>query len=500
MQATRSSRIARRFFLVISSVQFHPLFWAGRTTPNGLALPIVITGLALVFARSAKAEVPWRTRLAGLALLTVSAVISRLEIAGIVAPAAVWIALIRQGAPPPTASQSKQAAIPSSGGLLASAVNVSITGLLAGIIALLVSVPIDTYFWDRPWRIWNPLTSSGHSNGQGIAWPELEAILFNVVEGKSAEWGVSPWHGYLTQHLPKLLSIPVVIFAAIGTATAAMNTHRTAAPLQGMAAVCCAHIALLSRLGHKETRFISYLAPLINIAASIGAARLWQYRGDRTFGKASNLLARLVVLALVAVIATLTAVSLIASAGNYPGGEAMARLHALRGQQNATVHIDVLPAMTGVSLFQSVLHNARTPPGAFGLASLPSVLGREPRTDRRPDWVYDKTENLFDKDAAQRQPFDPPVDSVTHILSDDPHCHRPDLFVPMRNASDGTPYVFAEFAGIQVLKRTYATRLRQLLSRFMGGHLGRGDLLLFLPLEFKWREAVWLCEKKGDAL
>lgn len=28
---------------------------------------------------------------------------------------------------------------------------------------------------------------------RGLLWPELEAILFNVVEGKSAEWGVSGW-------------------------------------------------------------------------------------------------------------------------------------------------------------------------------------------------------------------------------------------------------------------------------------------------------------------
>lgn len=35
-----------------------------------------------------------------------------------------------------------------------------------------VSIPVDSLFWQR----WT--------------WPEAESILFNVVEGKSSDWGV----------------------------------------------------------------------------------------------------------------------------------------------------------------------------------------------------------------------------------------------------------------------------------------------------------------------
>jgi hypothetical protein len=84
---SRADAIQRRVFLLISAFQFHALFWAGRTTPNGIVTPVVNTALALIFSRQQHARS--RSFCTGLALLVVSMVISRLELVGVVLPVAL---------------------------------------------------------------------------------------------------------------------------------------------------------------------------------------------------------------------------------------------------------------------------------------------------------------------------------------------------------------------------------------------------------------------------
>lgn len=85
--AAASTRVA---FLAVSAVQFWPLFWAGRTTPNGLAQPAVVVALGLFFREG---ERRGNTRLASLALLTATATVARLELVGLVAPVALVLCL-----------------------------------------------------------------------------------------------------------------------------------------------------------------------------------------------------------------------------------------------------------------------------------------------------------------------------------------------------------------------------------------------------------------------
>lgn len=49
-----------------------------------------------------------------------------------------------------------------------------------------------------------------------FVWPEAYGVYFNIYQGKSADWGVSPAYYYLMSGLPKLLllSAPLAIVAA----------------------------------------------------------------------------------------------------------------------------------------------------------------------------------------------------------------------------------------------------------------------------------------------
>ena len=308
-----TQRTPRRLFVLLTASQFHLPFWAGRTTPNSVALPLVLIALALVVRR--------RRMYVGLALLAATAVVLRLELLGLAIPCylAAWIAFDRP---------------------LVHLVPLGLTSCVAGVA---LSILVDSYFWQGP-----------------FLWPEGDALLFNVVEGHSAEWGIAPWSMYMTQALPRLLAagLPMAALGAI-----VYLRDRTTALLAWIAGV---HVALLSALPHKEWRFILYTVPLWNALAARGMHRCLAYPGGI-----------LVAGGVLAISAAQCVLSLAASAHNYPGGAALALLHE-RVRGAAHVHIDTLSAMTGVSLFQSK-HLARA-----SASWVPS---------QAPAWIYNKTES-----------------------------------------------------------------------------------------------------------
>jgi len=72
------------------------------------------------------------------------------------------------------------------------------TGLISAVLSIAFTVLVDSCFWDQ-----YPL------------WPELYGVYFNVYQGKSSEWGVSPVYTYFVAHLPKLL-LSSTLLAPIG--------------------------------------------------------------------------------------------------------------------------------------------------------------------------------------------------------------------------------------------------------------------------------------------
>ncbi|KAJ3516567.1 hypothetical protein NLJ89_g1033 [Agrocybe chaxingu] len=244
---------------------------------------------------------------------------------------------------------------------------------------------VDSHFW-----------------GKELLWPEFSGIYFNVVEGKSSEWGTSPPLTYFVSSLPKLLA------AGFPPSILGLIVDRRA---RSLVIPSLAFISLMSCLGHKEWRFIVYTVPIFNIAASLGMTWVLRLRKPLIF----LVVAGGILGANFAYQVLLTA----ASINNYPGGEAMLRLHQLYAATPTTptttrilftrpqpstfehlttpvhVHISNLAAQSGASLF---LHLNSPPYFSASLAGAP--------------WIYNKTENLSPTS------FTFPSTPFTHLISE----------------------------------------------------------------------------------
>jgi alpha-1,6-mannosyltransferase len=201
--------------------------------------------------------------------------------------------------------------------------------VLGAILGLLATVSIDSHFWQQ-----FPL------------WPELSGLIFNVGEGKASDWGTSPWYYYMIVAVPKLLMNPLTWLLCIPVATLMPATQRYATdiliPLVGF-------IGIFSIQPHKEWRFIIYTVPGLTAVASLGANYMWTRRSK-------SIVYRFLSLALVAS----TIASFAASAGllaisslNYPGADALNKLHSIAdgSQDIVSVHLDTYTCSTGVTRF-----------------------------------------------------------------------------------------------------------------------------------------------------
>lgn len=247
--------------------------------------------------------------------------------------------------------------------------NLIVPCVVASAVALLVSVPIDSYFWQTP------------------IWPELWGFYYNVVQGSSSNWGVSPWHYYFTSAIPRIILNPIGLAVLIPGALYFPATSRAA---RSLVVPSLLFVAIYSIQPHKETRFIFYVSPPLTAAAALGASTL-------TTRASKSATARLLTLVLVlSILATAAASSamLIFSSLNYPGGDAIsylqntilpAELAEPSHFRNIAVHADVLTCMTGLTLFGTNPHGL--PKGTRESGTLVEFDKTENPTSLR-DWRF----------------------------------------------------------------------------------------------------------------
>lgn len=267
-----------------------------------------------------------------LVLLTVVGIIFRSEIALLLGVHTIWILLKRR----------------------LSLQNIVISGVLGLSIGLGLTVLIDSFFWLR-----FPL------------WPELSGFIYNVMEGRSTNWGTSPFHYYFTSALPRLLLNPFTYLVGIPLAFSTPALRHSALDIL---IPNLTYVAIYSFQPHKEWRFIAYVIPLLTAVAAAGASWVWT---RRTKSFAYRALALGLVLSTAASFLTSFGLLLI-SRLNYPGANALNRLHDLVDGERSVVkvHMDTLSCMTGVTRFLQI-------------QSL--INSTVPRT--RTTWIYDKTED-----------------------------------------------------------------------------------------------------------
>lgn len=245
---------------------------------------------------------------------------------------------------------------------------VSITGVLipAGlgglVIGLLCTVPLDSFFWQS-----FPL------------WPEWTAFYFNTIQGHSADWGVSPWHYYFSNALPRLMLNPATYMLCIPVAASNVALRQRSfdllIPLLGF-------VGLYSLLPHKEWRFIIYVIPGLTGVAAAGASWIWTRRAKSVAYAALSLA---LVGSVIAAFAASSAVLALSSL-NYPGGAALDILHHRiehPSKLHLRVHFDNLACQTGVTRFLESHRGAQT---VVDVLEAQDTIGTAA-------WIYDKTED-----------------------------------------------------------------------------------------------------------
>eukprot|EP00754_Rhynchopus_humris_P046154 Rhum_TRINITY_DN565_c0_g1::Rhum_TRINITY_DN565_c0_g1_i1::g.1829::m.1829/K03847/ALG12; alpha-1,6-mannosyltransferase len=292
---------SRKLFLLISSVQFHPMYYASRTLPNSFAM----VGFLWAFETMLKSEsaaaaggtaVP--LRMTAFKILAATCVIFRGELAILVGPLVL--------------SHMVTSRVPFW--------HTCFVGIATGLSSIALSVVVDSMFWER------------------LVYPEGEGMYFNIVLNKSHEWGVSPFDWYFRTALPKALMFFYLLVPLSMVYVKRLRLYTVPALM---------FVFIYSFLPHKELRFIFYVVPVLNLSV---AAYLGQVHAAASTPARRGLLLTAIAgvcLACVAACCVLT----FASSLNYPAGEALEYLHEAR-KSGGKVHIGVGPSMEGVTRFQ----------------------------------------------------------------------------------------------------------------------------------------------------
>ncbi|KAJ5679572.1 hypothetical protein N7462_007816 [Penicillium macrosclerotiorum] len=420
------------WYLILQSSQFHLIYYASRPLSNMFAFGMTTIAMRYLLPDTITVSPQrngTRSGKVSLVLLTVAGVVFRAELALLVACIALSLLLVRRS----------------------HFIDVTIAGLIGLSSGLIITTTIDSIFW------------------KAYVWPELNAFLFNVVEGQSSAWGTEPFYFYFINALPRLLLNPLTYLLAIPVALYHPALRR---PILPLLAPCMAFVTLYSAQPHKEWRFIIYIIPILTATAALGASYLWTRRDRSIFTRIAS---RLLVLSTLASFFLSNLVLLPASASNYPGAHALNALHGHHAQLSsagASVYLGNLACQTGVTRF---LQN-------------PSAQG----------WRYDKTE---DQTTKAMGPFWDQFDYVVVEASAEPGFRDSDE-MSLQTALPGSRWETAEivdgFAGISVVRPgdvASGGAERWILSRVAGEHA----VALYEQLRDMARKAVlrgWWVEVK----
>ncbi|KAG0124191.1 mannosyltransferase [Tuber indicum] len=99
--------------------------------------------------------------------------------------------------------------------------------------------------------------------------PPMKFLEFNLVQSLSVFYGSNPWHYYLSQGLPLLLTsfLPVTMYALYSFLSRSPMEHGTAAGFQ-LASTTVLVTSVYSQISHKEFRFIYPLLPILHVLSA----------------------------------------------------------------------------------------------------------------------------------------------------------------------------------------------------------------------------------------
>lgn len=229
---------------------------------------------------------------------------------------------------------------------------VVLAGIGGALLGLMLTVPIDSIFWLK-----FPL------------WPEFAGFYYNAIEGNASDWGTNPWHFYFTNALPRLMMSPLSWQVCIPLAVSLRATRKASIDIL---VPLVAFLGIYSLQPHKEWRFIVYTIPGFTTVAAIGASWIWTRRAKTAVYRFLSLTLVASTVASFAVSAGMLALSRL----NYPGADALSRVHELgQGPRIVSVHMDTLSCTTGITRF------LEKPPPQSIMSNQGSL------------WIYDKTED-----------------------------------------------------------------------------------------------------------
>ncbi|KAK5229809.1 Dol-P-Man:Man(7)GlcNAc(2)-PP-Dol alpha-1,6-mannosyltransferase [Exophiala xenobiotica] len=352
------------WYTMLQASQFHILYYASRTLPNMFAFGTTTIALRFLLPDPGSAQLQARRTRLALYLLTLATIIFRSEIALLLASHCAYL-LLKAGTFNNAISLVRAVFLPAI--------------LSATVAGLLLTVSIDTFFWQS----------------RRLLWPELAAFLSNVLPSKddgigASAWGTSPWHWYFTSALPRLLLNPLLLLLPVwGGLTTTLRSSILDLTIPSMT-----YTALYSILPHKETRFLFPVVPPITAAIALCAGYITTRRNRYISYKLTHYL--LVLSTMMSALLS-TGLLLPLSALTYPGGHALTSLHALSlnygPRPRISVHLTNLALQTGVTHFLDEPSSRMHARPVFHLPG--SADGRRPSlTSTRPtQWVYDKTDN-----------------------------------------------------------------------------------------------------------